>query len=147
MHWIAPSEELHHNDIRCFGVSGSDAFDLPRVPERERSNHWQAADIPSWAFQFAHFIPSKRSDGWGCSNGPELDVAPPRRGAYTPLGSTWSIGADMELLETDSHGHVQREWKTVQALFFLPVLRRRKRQNSEEVKGLGPLVRASNQKQ
>ena len=33
MHWIAPSEELHHNDIRCFGVSGSDAFDLPR--ERE----------------------------------------------------------------------------------------------------------------
>jgi len=56
-------------------------------PERERSNHWQAADIPSWAFQFAHFIPSKRSDGWGCSNGPELDVAPPRRGAYTPLGA------------------------------------------------------------
>ena len=64
--------------------------------ERERSNHWEAADIPSWAFQFAHFIPSKRSDGWGCSNGPELDVAPPRRGAYTPLGAFlighWAVG-------------------------------------------------------
>ena len=52
----------------------------------------QAAGIPSWAFQFAHFIPSQRPDGWGCSNGPELDVAPPSRGAYTTLSQTesWS---------------------------------------------------------
>ena len=44
-------------------------------------------DVPSWAFEFAHFIPSARPDGFGCSNGPELDVAPPRRGAYTSLRS------------------------------------------------------------
>ncbi|CAL1138085.1 unnamed protein product [Cladocopium goreaui] len=57
-------------------------------PSYQLLQYAQAADIPSWAFQFAHFIPSKRSDGWGCSNGPELDVAPPRRGAYTKLFAT-----------------------------------------------------------
>ena len=41
--------------------------------------------LPSWAFEFAHFIASERPDGFGCSNGPELDVAPPRKGPATRL--------------------------------------------------------------
>lgn len=61
----------------------------------------QAAGIPSWAFQFAHFIPSQRPDGWGCSNGPELDVAPPSRGAYTTLSQTESWSCRLKTTATE----------------------------------------------
>ena len=62
-----------------------DADSMVICPSYQLLQYTQAAGIPSWAFQFAHFIPSQRPDGWGCSNGPELDVAPPSRGAYTKL--------------------------------------------------------------
>ncbi|CAK9018321.1 Probable N-acetyltransferase san (N-epsilon-acetyltransferase san) (Protein atado) (Protein separation anxiety) [Durusdinium trenchii] len=65
----------------------ADADSMVICPSYQLLRYAQAMDVPSWAFEFAHFIPSARPDGFGCSNGPELDVAPPRRGAYTSLRS------------------------------------------------------------
>ena len=43
--------------------------------------------MDTWSYEFAHYIPSRlRADGFGCSNGPELDVSPPRQSEYTSHG-------------------------------------------------------------
>ncbi|CAE7183878.1 CES2 [Symbiodinium pilosum] len=44
------------------------------------------AFVDTWSYEFAHYIPSRlRADGFGCSNGAELDVTPPRQSEYTKL--------------------------------------------------------------
>lgn len=82
----------------------------------------QAAGIPSWAFQFAHFIPSQRPDGWGCSNGPELDVAPPSRGAYTTLSQTesWSCYCFEKLQQRQNlHNHLGDQGSFLQFMVMM----------------------------
>eukprot|EP00439_Symbiodinium_sp_Y106_P080831 s640_g19.t1 len=42
--------------------------------------------VDTWSYEFAHYIPSRlRADGFGCSNGPELDVTPGQQSEYTKL--------------------------------------------------------------
>eukprot|EP00913_Durusdinium_trenchii_P032024 g29993.t1 len=54
----------------------ADADSMVICPSYQLLRYAQAMDVPSWAFEFAHFIPSARPDGFGCSNGPELDAGP-----------------------------------------------------------------------
>ena len=47
----------------------------------------KARNLSRWAYEFAHFFPNRqRSDGFGCSNGPELDVTPPQEREDTTPG-------------------------------------------------------------
>merc|ERR1712226_60168 len=63
-----------------------DADSMVICPSYDVLAYAQAARLKTWAFEFAHYQPARwRADGFGCSNGAELDVAPPKQTMYTRL--------------------------------------------------------------
>ncbi|CAK9067202.1 unnamed protein product [Durusdinium trenchii] len=97
----------------------ADADSMVICPSYQLLRYAQAMDVPSWAFEFAHFIPSARPDGFGCSNGPELDVAPPRRGAYTKL---FAIHGDDVKFVFGNEEDLREPWELWTEVLLLRVL-------------------------
>lgn len=72
---------------RAFLQADADAMVI--CPSYQALQYAQAAGRGAWSYEFAHYQPARwRADGWGCSNGAELDVAPPRAGDDTRLFAT-----------------------------------------------------------
>lgn len=82
-----PLSRFEESPQKAFLQVDADAMVI--CPSYDVLGYAQTAGLKTWAYEFAHYQPSRsRPDGFGCSNGAELDVAPARQTNYTRLFAT-----------------------------------------------------------
>lgn len=82
-----PLSRFNGSVQRAFLQADADAMVI--CPSYEVLQYANAAGRRTWSYEFAHYQPARwRADGFGCSNGAELDMVPPRQGPDTRLFAT-----------------------------------------------------------